>query len=146
MIVKPKTQVEWQACMQFLNQHAFVQPTADMEFAAWVVQDQLEMVVGFNAYLGETCQMHVAMAPGFEFTPKEMLKHCFDHVFNQRKRSLILGIVNSRNEKAMRYDEHLGFKELWRLPKMHEDGGDIVVLGLHKKDCKFLNFPVKVAA
>lgn len=141
MIVTPKDQREWSAMMQFLNQYAFVQPSADMALMGWVVDDDLKMVVGLNGFLGKVCQMHVAMKPGFKFTPKLMLKRVFSYAFGLRERTMVLGIVNSFNEDAMKYDLHLGFKELWRLPKMHDEGGDIVVLGLPKSNCVYLNMP-----
>jgi len=132
--------------MQFLNHYAHVSPTADMEFAGWVINDELQMVVGFNAFMGKTCQMHVAMLPHFKFTPKAMLKHCFEHAFKTRKRELVLGIVNSNNTEALAYDKNLGFEELWKLPRMHDDEGDIVVLGLRKENCRFLGLNLVKAA
>lgn len=124
--------------MQFLNHYAGVSPTADMEFVGWVVQDKLQMVVGMNAFLGKTCQIHVAMLPDFKFTPKEMLRTVFKHVFKTKDREMILGVVNSKNKEAVKYDEHLGFKELFRIPKMHDDGGDITILGMRREDCRYM--------
>lgn len=138
MIVKATCQKEWQALMQFLNHHAHVQPSADMEHIGWVVEEQLQMVVGLSAFLGSTCQIHVAMEPDFKFTPKEMLRQVFHHAFVTKKRRLILGIVNSRNQAAMVYDTHLGFNEMWRIPRMHDENGDIVVMGMHRYECRFL--------
>ena len=138
MIVKPTSQHEWSALMQFLNHYALVQPTADMKLMGWVVGDNLKMVVGLNGFMGKVCQMHVAMAPDFQFTPKEMLKEVFKYAFLNLKIGQILGLVNSLNEKAMNYDQHLGFTELWRLPKMHDEGGDIVIFGMTKDQCRYL--------
>ncbi len=146
MIVKATNKKEWDALMQFLHHYAHISPTADMEHIGWVVNDNLQMVVGINAFMGKTCQMHVAMAPEFKFTPKEMLRVVFKHVFKTKNRELVLGIVNSKNADAMKYDQHLGFKELWRLPKMHDDGGDIVVLGMKRDECRFMGHPEEEAA
>jgi RimJ/RimL family protein N-acetyltransferase len=132
--------------MHFLNHYAFVAPTADMVMLGWVVDDDLKIVVGFNGFMGSVCQMHVAMRPDFRFSPKEMLRECFKYAYNVRNCKMVLGLVNSLNEAAMKYDQHLGFKELWRLPKMHDDSGDIVVLGLPKEECRYLTMFEEKAA
>ena len=139
MIVSPQTQTEWNATMQFLNYFAGVQPSMDMKMLGWVESDDLKLVVGFNGFVGKVCQIHVAMKPDFRFTPREMLKVAFRYAFVQAEREILLGVVNSNNKKAVKYDLHLGFRELWRLPGMHDDGGDLVVLGMHKAECRYLN-------
>jgi RimJ/RimL family protein N-acetyltransferase len=116
--------------------HVFASP--DTKFIAWVEQSEIKMIVGLNAFLGKTCQIHVAMAPGYHFTPRAMMETVFEYVFNQLKVEKLLGIVNSTNEKAMRYDLHLGFKEEHRMVGMHDDGGDIVLLAMDRADCKYL--------
>jgi hypothetical protein len=138
MIALPNSPREWTVLTQFLNHYSFVQPSADLQVMGWVVEDDLKMVVGFNAFLGKTCQMHVAMKPDWKFTPKLMLRASFEHAFNTRGCELVLGIVNSFNEEALTYDHHLGFEEMWRLPKMHDEGGDIVVLGMRREMCRYI--------
>jgi len=138
VIVVPKDQKEYQAMVAFLQAYALVQPTADMQCIGWVTENRLRLCVGFNAFLGKTCQIHVAMEPGYEFTPKEMLEAVFSHAFVTLKRHLLLGIVNSNNRRAMRYDRHLGFKEVTRLKGMHDDAGDVVVFSMTQEDCRYL--------
>jgi hypothetical protein len=43
------------------------------------------------------------------------------------------------DEKAMRMDLHLGYHEIFRLPGMHEDGGDLIVLAMKKTECRYLD-------
>lgn len=123
----------------FLSAHALVQPTRDLRVIGWVTENKLRMVVGLNAFIGGVCQIHVAMEPGYEFTPKAMLEYVFFEVFNVLKVKQLLGIVNSHNRKAMVYDKHLGFSEITRLPGMHDDGGDLVLLGMKAEDCRYLD-------
>jgi len=104
----------------------------------WMTNEKLRGVVGFNNFIGKTCQMHVAMDPEYRFSPREMLKVCFQYAFDTRKCELILGIVNGNNFPALRYDAHLGFIELLRLSGMHVGGGDLVVLGLRRVDCEYV--------
>lgn len=125
----------------FLHHHTGVHPSADLRMIGWVEGDSLAICVGFNGFMGKVCQMHVAMRPDFRFSPRLMLREVFRYAFDECEREMVLGVVNSKNEEAMRYDLHLGFKPLFALPKMHDDGGDIVLLGMTKEECRWLNMP-----
>lgn len=138
MIVGAKNQQEWQALAQFLHLYAHVQPSADLKMIGWVRGGELSMVVGFNGFVGKVAQIHVGMLSDFHYTPKAMLREVFGYAFNLAERKLLLGIVSSKNLDAIRYNEHLGFNELWRLPDMHEDNGDIIVMGMYKHECRYL--------
>jgi hypothetical protein len=124
--------------MAFLNFYAGVQPSSDIKMMGWVANGKLAMAVGFNGFVGKLCQIHVAMHPEFHYTPREMLKEAFNYAFGTAGREMLLGVVNSNDERTLKYDMHLGFKELWRIPKMHMNDGDIVVLGMQKADCDYL--------
>lgn len=138
MIVVPKDPQELGAMFEFAHAHAGVSPTPDTHVIGWAVDGQLKIVVALNAWLGKTCQMHIAFEPGFHFTPRAMLKACFRHAFERCNREMVLGVVNSHNDQAMRYDLHLGFEEVGRIRAMHDEGGDIVVLAMKREDCRYL--------
>lgn len=144
MIVTPKNGTEWQVLSGFLLKLANVQPSHDLHCIGWVSEGKLVIVVGFSAFLGKTAQMHVAFAPGWHFAPRTLLGYVFSHAFNETKRELLIGVVNSLNVRAMRLNLHLGFTELLRLPGMHDDGGDLVVLGMKRSECRYLNEPTAV--
>lgn len=146
MILAPQSPEQWSLLARYLAERVGIVPSADLKLMAWVEPNkgdadkgEIKMVVGFNGFLGRVCQMHVAMEPGFHFTPKAMLRECFAFAFENCDR--VIGVVNSNNEAAMKYDLHLGFKELYRMPELHDDGGDIVILGMDQKDCKWLAKP-----
>ena len=138
MIVIPRNPKEWQAATVFLGYHSHVAPSADMKIIGWTEEDHLKLVVGFNGFIGRVCQIHVAMASGYHFTPRKMLEATFDYAFNQLGREKIIGVVNSRNARALRYDLHLGFVEEHRMPGVHDDGGDLIILGMTRSQCRYL--------
>lgn len=122
-----------------LRREAGVKLSPDFQAIIWANKDthMLEWVVGYDSFLGKTCQMHMVNF----FTrraPREMLRVSFDYPFNQLNLMAVLGVVNSTNEKAMRFDLHLGFKEEARLVGMHDDGGDIVLLRMNREDCRWI--------
>jgi len=115
-----------------------VEPCNDLQALFWVDQDNnIEWVIGYTAFIGKTCQMHMVNLKG-GYTPKGLLFGAFDFPFNHCGLEKVFGIVNSKNTKAMEYDRKLGFKEALRFEGMHDNGGDLVVLHMDKADCKWI--------
>jgi hypothetical protein len=139
VIAVPRSNEEWQAMTGFLRHYAHVMPTPDTQCIGWISNGiNLVMVVGLQGFIGKVAQIHVAYYPGWHFTPRSMLREVFHYAFVTAKLEMLLGVVNSKNTKAMRMDKHLGFRELLRLPKMHDDGGDLVLLAMKKSECRYL--------
>lgn len=51
-----------------------------------------------------------------------------NYVFNTCGRGIVIGVVPSDNHKALRFDSHLGFKEVYRVKDGYEVGNDMVVM------------------
>lgn len=90
------------------------------------------IVDGWN---GASARMHVAGEGNW--LNREFLFACFDYVFRQLDLNVVIGTVASDNAKALRFDKHLGFREVTRIPKGHPKG-DLVILTMRKEDCRFL--------
>jgi RimJ/RimL family protein N-acetyltransferase len=123
---------------RYLYQHAGVEWSADFQALLWVDENnEIEWVIGYNAFIGKTCQMHVVNLSN-SYTPKGVLFGAFDFPFNFMGLEKVFGIVNSKNTRAMEYDQKLGFKEAIRFPGMHGDNGDLVVFEMNKADCRWI--------
>jgi RimJ/RimL family protein N-acetyltransferase len=132
-----------QRAAEILLEHVGVQPCGDLQALFWVDEEnKIEWVVGFTAFIGKTCQMHVINLVD-SYTPKGLLFAAFDYPFNYLGVEKITAIVNSLNTRAMNYDKKLGFTEVVRLEGMHDDGGDLVVLEMNKVDCRWIRERVK---
>jgi len=139
VIVAANTTDRMLAAKGILRNQAGVVPTPDLQALMWVnpTTTEIEWVVGFDGFVGKCCQMHVVNLSGSP-TPRKYLWACFDYPFNQAGMEFVTGIVNSNNKEAMRFDKHLGFTELARLPGAHDEGGDLVVMKMHKSECRWL--------
>ena len=138
MICSAQTPEARQIASDILLKEVGVQPCGDLQAIFWINdQNQIEWVIGYTAFIGKTCQMHMVNLKG-GYTPKQLLKSAFDYPFNQLGIDKAFGIVNSLNTKAMEYDQKLGFKEAVRFAGMHEDGGDLVVFEMNKSDCRWI--------
>jgi len=127
-----------QLAAEIMLQRIYVQPCGDLKALFWVNKsDEIEWVVGYTAFIGKTCQMHVVNLKG-NATPRQLLFAAFDYPFNYMGIDKVLGVVNSKNEHAMKYDQKLGFKEVQRFEGLHDDGGDIVLFAMDKADCKWI--------
>lgn len=95
-----------------------------------------ELVAGVivDNWNGASAQMHVAGEGNW--LNREFLLFCFDYVFRQLNLNVVIGVVSSDNAKALRFDRHLGFKEIAKIPKGHP-AGDLVILTMTKEDCRY---------
>jgi hypothetical protein len=127
-----------QVASDILLREVGVQPCGDLQALFWTGDDnKIEWVVGYTAFIGKTCQMHVINLVE-AYTPKKLLFGAFDYPFNYLGVEKIIAVVNSLNTRAMEYDKKLGFAEVLRLAGMHDDGGDLVVLEMNKADCRWI--------
>jgi RimJ/RimL family protein N-acetyltransferase len=88
----------------------------------------------FDNYNGASICMHVAI----ERITREFLRVCFDYPFNQLGVNVILGFVPEGNVKAIRFDEHVGFRLHSRIPDGHPTG-DLLLYIMTRNDCRWLN-------
>lgn len=93
-------------------------------------------MVGFDGWWGNAAQMHVAIeSPG---ALRALLLPAFDYLFNFSGKSIALGVVPAHNKRALRFDKHIGFREVYRVRDGWAAGDDMVFLELRKEDCRWL--------
>ena len=105
-----------------------------------VLSNELRAVVVFCNFQGKSCQMHIASS-GSHWMTKDFLKIAFDYPFNKLKLKVIIGVVPGNNEKALKLDRHLGFKEIADIADAHKDG-NLVLLTMRPEYCKWLKIGV----
>lgn len=137
MITVPVSHEQVQWCLAFLETRGGVWVSEHAQFLVWEREGMPKWVIAFDDWIGSTCQLYMASAGGC-YPPLKMIKTVFQHAFEVLRRTHVFGIVNSRNERAMRIDLWMGFKEILRVPGAHTDGGDIVVLQMTPADCRWI--------
>ena len=139
MVVGAQTPEQKQLAADILFHELGVKSTCDLQAIFWVNPEtmQPDWVIGFDSFIGKTCQIHVVNRKK-KYTPRALLKAVFEYPFEKIGIEILLGVVNSKNLEAMKYDQNLGFKEVNRFEGMHEDGGDIVLFAMKKEDCRFI--------
>lgn len=98
-----------------------------------------ELIAGvmYDNYNIQSVQMHVAAVPGKRWMTREYLRLCFVYPFGQLAVKKIIGLVDSTNADALRFDKHLGFVEeaVIRHAGKH---GDLHILTMTREQCRFL--------
>ncbi len=92
--------------------------------------------VKFDNWNRRSICMHVA-ASGSGWMTREYLWYCFHYPFVEVGAHKILGLVAESNERARRFDEHLGFKLEYSIADAHPDGA-LLVYSMTKAQCRFL--------
>lgn len=98
-------------------------------------EGKIRGVVGFDAWNGASCEMHVAGEGNW--VTRELLRAVFDYAFGVAGLNVLIGMVPSTNERALRFDRHIGFEEVGRI-RDGAPGGDLVILQLRRENCRYL--------
>ncbi len=85
---------------------------------------------------GKSVQMHVASDGSRRWMTKEYLHICFDYPFRQLGVRKIIGLVDSENSDALRFDLALGFV-VEHVVKDAGRYGDQVILSMTPEQCRW---------
>ena len=75
-----------------------------------------------------------------------MLEEFCYYVFVTCGKEQMIGVVPATNEKALKFDKHIGFKEVVRIPDGFDHGVDYVVMTYLKSECKYIPQELREAA
>lgn len=98
---------------------------------------QLIAGVLYDNWNGRSVCMHVAAQPGSRWMTREYLRVCFDYPFNQLKVNQIIGLVDSTNQQARAFDEHIGFRVAAVIPDAGRSG-DLMIYTMHRDQCRWI--------
>ena len=102
----------------------------------WAKEGKLVAGVMFDNYNVQTVQMHVA-AIGKHWMTREYLHYCFSYPFKQLCVKKIIGLVDSTNADAMKFDLHLGFIQEAQIKDAGKHG-DLNILTMTRQQCRFI--------
>lgn len=109
-----------------------------------VSRSEQGMFVGgviFSNYTGTSLCIDVAgLRPNW--CNRNLIWMTFAYPFLQMKCKVLIGRLSSNNKAAVKFDTHIGFREIARIP----DGvpnGDLVLLVMYREECKWLNLKPK---
>jgi L-amino acid N-acyltransferase YncA len=94
-------------------------------------------VVLFEDNTGVAMTCHVAIAHA-HVPIRRLIVAAAHYAFIDNGVEKLMGAVNSKNLKALRFDLKLGFEAYAVLPRMYGDGGDCVILIMTRESCRWI--------
>jgi len=93
-----------------------------------------------DSFTKTSCATHMAIKD------PRVLRHGFlqaiaYHLFVVCDRTNVIGLVPAINAKALRFNEHIGFREIARIPNGLDEGVDYVIMQMTRDECKWLEVP-----
>jgi hypothetical protein len=135
VIFKPLTeQAEW---IWFKERTHVLQCEDSQGIVARGEDGSIKAVCVADSFSPDSCNVHMAIG-----TPL-VIKHGFlheigRHLFETCGRSHIFGMVPANNDKAYKFDLHIGFTEVCRIPDGVGTGTDYIILRMDKADCPWI--------
>ena len=114
-------------------------PVADAKGIAAESDDgTILSVCMMDTWLENSVQVHIAIDNPICLKGYTYIREVFTYIFDTAKRGIAIGTVSSDNEKALRFDKKIGFREVARIRDGHRKGVDIVLLELRREYCKWI--------
>lgn len=106
------------------------------------IEDDGQIIAGvlYDDCNGANVCMHVAAKPGVNWLTRDFLKLNFGFAFDGLGVRRVTALVPESNHRSTRFCIHLGFTLEARLRDACPDG-DMLVLVMHRRDCRFVVQP-----
>jgi RimJ/RimL family protein N-acetyltransferase len=102
------------------------------EYVAAILLDRFDAV---------ECQIHIASAPGVMWATPEACRRAFTFAFKTMGRWRLTSEPAVSNSRAVRLNRHLGFVEEGLKRHACADGGDRMVFGMLRDECRWIKEP-----
>jgi hypothetical protein len=94
-------------------------------------------VMAADSFSPDSCNVHLAITNPIVIK-YGFLNRCFEYLYFQLGRRHVFGMVPANNARALKFDKHIGFTEVARIPDGVGTGTDYVILRLNKDDCRWI--------
>ena len=125
---------EW----QYLKEKAHVIACEDSQgLVATDEVGRIHAVAAFDSFTVDACSVHFAITNPIVLR-RGFLNEIGRHLFIECGRARIFGLVPSNNEKALKFDTHIGMREVSRVPDAVAEGIDYIVMRMDKEECRWI--------
>jgi len=91
----------------------------------------------FDNFTNSSCMTHLAIDNPIVIR-SGFLTEVANYLFHTRGRIVIFGTTPSDNKRALKFNKHMGWTEIYRVKDAYDVGVDYVVQEIRKEDCKWL--------
>ncbi len=89
-----------------------------------------------DSWSKSSCQIHICIEK-MSVLRHGLLEEVARYVFDTAGRSIIIGVTPSNNEKALKFNEHIGLKEIFRIKDGYDMGIDYVITRMDRDSCRW---------
>jgi hypothetical protein len=98
---------------------------------------RIKAVAVFDRFLADCCSVHLAIDNPIVIR-SGFLTEVAEHLFVRCNLDRLFGMVPSDNEKALKFNKHIGFHEVTRIPDACGKGIAMVVMRMDKAGCRWI--------
>jgi RimJ/RimL family protein N-acetyltransferase len=113
-------------------------PFKDFTAISIVDDDVMIATVLYTNYNRQNIEMHVASDGTKRWMTREFLRAVFAYPFEQLGCRRVTGVVQASNSAAYNFDKNIGFTLEGRMREASADGSDLLILGMMREECRFL--------
>jgi hypothetical protein len=96
-------------------------------------EGRIVAAVVLDSWSETSCTIHIAVEDPLVFR-HGFAEEVFGYVFEFANRRVIIGVTPSNNAKALKFNKHIGFREIYRIRDGYDVGVDYVVQEFRKED------------
>lgn len=111
---------------------------SDARAIGWGDDDTVRAVAVYDRWSETDCSVHLASDRSRRWMTREFLAAGFYYPFVTCGLRRMTGLVAADNEEALRLDMHMGWRPEGRLRHACPDGGDLILLGMLRSECRFI--------
>jgi RimJ/RimL family protein N-acetyltransferase len=128
------TQEQW----DWIDQRCY--PIRDQYTTGIVAYDNTGKIAAMfvcDSFSRDSCGVHLAI-DNPAVIRRGFLNECLNYIFNTRGRSRVFGAVPADNTKALKFNTHIGFREVARIPDGYATGVDTVIMRMDADDNRWV--------
>lgn len=96
-------------------------------------------MVGYCNTTRTAVQLHMAVDAPCVW--RALLGPALRYPFLQAQKRICLGVIPASNPRSLRFAQHVGFRETYRIADGWDEGCDLVFLELRREECRYLELP-----
>lgn len=101
-------------------------------------EEGLHGVVVFDSFTTTGCWVSVVSDGGRKWITRELIIRTFAYPFIQLGYPRLNSFVSVKNADAIRFNDHFGFKREGIMREAGEQGEDLIVYGMLRRECRWL--------
>ncbi|WP_143560239.1 GNAT family N-acetyltransferase [Sphingobium sp. IP1] len=111
---------------------------SDARAIGWGTLDDIRAVAIYERWTGTDCSVHLVSDQRPGWLSRRFIAAGFTYPFVVGGLHRMTGLVPASNKRALRLNQHFGFRIEGALRRGANDGGDMIVMGMLREECPFI--------